>query len=127
MTDDLEPETAKARAYDIVLNGYELGSGSIRIHRSEIQSKVFETLGLTREEANEKFGHMLEAFRYGVPPHAGFAFGIDRVVMMLAGTENIRDVVAFPKTQSGIDPLSGAPTPVDPEQLKILGLRSLPS
>jgi len=122
-TDDLDPATAKARAYDIVLNGYELGSGSIRIHRPEIQSKVFETLGLTREEANEKFGHMLEAFRYGVPPHAGFAFGIDRVVMMLAGTENIRDVIAFPKTSSGLELLTGAPSEPTPDQLRQLGLR----
>jgi aspartyl-tRNA synthetase len=122
-TEDLDPATAKARAYDIVLNGYELGSGSIRIHRPEIQSKVFDVLGLSREEADEKFGHMLEAFRYGVPPHAGFAFGIDRVVMMLAGTENIRDVIAFPKTSSGQELLTGAPAGPAPEQLAQLGLR----
>jgi aspartyl-tRNA synthetase len=122
-TDDLDPATAKARAYDIVLNGYELGSGSIRIHRPDIQSKVFEILGLSLEEAGEKFGHMLEAFRYGVPPHAGFAFGIDRVVMMLAGTENIRDVIAFPKTSSGQELLTGAPSVPSPDQLDLLGLR----
>jgi aspartyl-tRNA synthetase len=122
-TEDLDPATAKARAYDIVLNGYELGSGSIRIHRPDIQSKVFDVLGLSREEADEKFGHMLEAFRYGVPPHAGFAFGIDRVVMMLAGTENIRDVIAFPKTSSGQELLTGAPSMPAPDQLAQLGLR----
>jgi aspartyl-tRNA synthetase len=122
-TEDLDPATAKARAYDIVLNGYELGSGSIRIHRPEIQSKVFEILGLSRQDADEKFGHMLEAFRYGVPPHAGFAFGIDRVVMMLAGTENIRDVIAFPKTSSGQELLTGAPSVPAPDQLGQLGLR----
>jgi aspartyl-tRNA synthetase len=122
-SDDLDPATAKARAYDIVLNGYELGSGSIRIHRPDVQSRVFEVLGLTREEAEEKFGHMLEAFRFGVPPHGGFAFGIDRVVMMLAGTDNIRDVIAFPKTTSGIEPLTGAPSEPSPEQLAQLGMR----
>jgi aspartyl-tRNA synthetase len=122
-TEDLDPATARARAYDIVLNGYELGSGSIRIHRPDIQSKVFAVLGLSQEEADEKFGHMLEAFRYGVPPHAGFAFGIDRVVMMLAGTENIRDVIAFPKTSSGQELLTGAPSVPAPDQLAQLGLR----
>ena len=122
-TDDLDPATAKARAYDIVLNGYELGSGSIRIHRPDIQSRVFDVLGLSREEAEEKFGHMLEAFRYGVPPHGGFAFGIDRVVMMLGGTENIRDVIAFPKTSSGQELLTGAPSVPSEEQLKLLGMR----
>jgi aspartyl-tRNA synthetase len=122
-TDDLEPASAKARAYDIVLNGYELGSGSIRIHRPEIQSKVFDVLGLSRAEAEEKFGHMLEAFRYGVPPHGGFAFGIDRVVMMLAGTDNIRDVIAFPKTSSGQELLTGAPSVPSQDQLDLLGIR----
>jgi aspartyl-tRNA synthetase len=122
-TDDLDPATAKARAYDIVLNGYELGSGSIRIHRPDIQSKVFDVLGLSRREAEEKFGHMLEAFRFGVPPHGGFAFGLDRVVMMLAGTENIRDVIAFPKTSSGQELLTGAPSTPSPDQLNLLGIR----
>jgi len=122
-TDDLDPATAKARAYDIVLNGFELGSGSIRIHRPDIQSKVFDTLGLSREDAEEKFGHMLEAFRYGVPPHAGFAFGLDRVVMMLAGTENIRDVIAFPKTSSGQELLTGAPSEPPPDLLELLGIK----
>ncbi|TMK96541.1 MAG: aspartate--tRNA ligase, partial [Actinobacteria bacterium] len=122
-TEDLDPARAKARAYDIVLNGYELGSGSIRIHRPDIQSKVFDVLGLSRAEAEEKFGHMLEAFRYGVPPHGGFAFGLDRVVMMLAGTENIRDVIAFPKTSSGQELLTGAPSVPSQDQLNLLGIR----
>jgi aspartyl-tRNA synthetase len=121
--DDLEPATAKARAYDIVLNGVELGSGSVRIHRSELQSRVFEVLGIGAEDALEKFGHMLQAFRYGVPPHAGFAFGLERVVMFLAGRDNIRDVIAFPKTSSGIEPLTGAPSEPSTEQLKLLGMR----
>ena len=120
---DLEPETAKARAYDIVLNGIELGSGSIRIHRPDLQAKVFDVMGIGPDEAEEKFGHMLQAFRYGVPPHAGFAFGLERVVMFLTGRENIRDVIAFPKTSSGIEPLTGAPSEPSKEQLDQLGLR----
>ena len=126
LTDDVDPATAKARAYDIVLNGFELGSGSIRIHRPDIQSKVFDVLGLSRDEAQEKFGHMLEAFRFGVPPHGGFAFGIDRVIMLLAGTENIRDVIPFPKTSSGQELLTGAPSEPSPDQLDLLGMRFLP-
>jgi aspartyl-tRNA synthetase len=122
-TDDLDPETSKARAYDIVLNGFELGSGSIRIHRPDLQRRVFDQLGISREEAEEKFGHMLEAFRYGVPPHGGFAFGLDRVVMLLAGRENIRDVIAFPKTASGTELLTGAPSEPSPDQLDLLGMR----
>ncbi len=123
LTDDLTPETAKARAYDIVLNGYELGSGSIRIHRPDLQRQVFEALGLTPEEIDEKFGHLLTAFRYGVPPHGGIAPGIDRLVMVLTGKDAIRDVIAFPKAQSGADPLTGAPAPVDDAQLRDLGIR----
>ena len=122
-TDDLDPATSKARAYDIVLNGFELGSGSIRIHRPDLQRRVFDQLGISREEAEEKFGHMLEAFRYGVPPHGGFAFGLDRVVMLLAGRENIRDVIAFPKTASGTELLTGAPSEPSPDQLDLLGMR----
>jgi aspartyl-tRNA synthetase len=122
-TDDLSPETAKARAYDVVLNGFELGGGSIRIHRPDVQRKVFDALGLTQEEAEEKFGFLLRAFRYGVPPHGGIALGLDRLVMLLAGRENIREVIAFPKTQSGQDPLTGAPGRVSEEQLRELGLR----
>jgi aspartyl-tRNA synthetase len=126
VTDDIDPQTAKARAYDVVLNGYELGSGSIRIHRPELQSRVFDQLGISREDAEEKFGHMLRAFRYGVPPHGGFAFGLDRVVMLLAGRDNIRDVIAFPKTGSGIEPLTGAPSEPSSEQLQQLAMRFAP-
>ena len=124
MTDDLEPETGKARAYDIVLNGVELGSGSIRIHDPEIQRRVFEKLGIGAEEAEDKFGFLLRAFRYGVPPHGGIAPGIDRIVMLLAGKDNIREVIAFPK-QSGNDPLTGAPSEVPDEQLQELGLQRI--
>ena len=116
----------RSQAYDLVLNGWELGSGSVRIHRSDIQRRIFELLGITEEEAQLKFGFLLEAFRYGAPPHAGFAFGIDRLVALLAGEENIREVIAFPKTQSGTDPLTSAPTPIDPDALNELGLRLLP-
>ena len=125
-TDDLAPETATARGYDVVLNGWELGGGSIRIHRPDLQRKVFEALGLTAEEAEEKFGFLLESFRYGVPPHGGIALGMDRLVMLLAGTDNIRDTIAFPKTQSGSDPLTGAPAAVAEVQLRELGLRLAP-
>jgi aspartyl-tRNA synthetase len=121
--EDLDPRTATARGYDLVLNGFELGGGSIRINRPETQRKVFEILGLSPDEISEKFGHMLEAFRYGAPPHGGVAFGWDRVVMLLADQEAITDVIAFPKTQSGSDPLTGAPAPVSDEQLRDLGLR----
>jgi len=124
---DGDPASVRASAYDLVLNGLELLSGSIRIHRPDIQLKVFDALGISPEDAEERFGFFLEAFRYGPPPHGGIGCGIDRVMMQMLGTDNIRDVVAFPKTQSGIDPLSGAPTSVDLEQLKILGLRPLPS
>jgi aspartyl-tRNA synthetase len=122
-TDDLAPETASARAYDVVLNGWELGGGSIRIHRPEVQRRVFDALGFPQEEARERFGFLLEAFRYGVPPHGGIAFGLDRLAMLLAGQENIREVIAFPKTQSGADLLTGAPGPVDETQLRDLGLQ----
>lgn len=123
LTEDLAPETAKARAYDIVLNGFELGSGSVRIHRPDLQRKVFEALGLSPDEIEEKFGHLITAFRYGVPPHAGIAPGIDRLVMVLTGKEAIRDVIAFPKAQSGFDPLTGAPASISDEQLRELGIR----
>jgi aspartyl-tRNA synthetase len=123
LTDDLSTETAKARAYDIVLNGVELASGSIRIHRPEIQRAVFEAVGLSTAEIDEKFGHMITAFGYGVPPHGGIAPGIDRLTMILLGRDSLRDVMAFPKGQSGFDPLTGAPAPVSDEQLRDLGLR----
>ena len=124
-SDDLGPETGLARAYDITLNGWELGSGSIRIHRPDVQRRIFEVLGIGREEAEERFGFLLRAFRYGVPPHGGIAPGLDRVVALLAGKDNIREVIAFPKTQSGQDPLTGAPSEVSPAQLRELGLRLL--
>ena len=116
----------RSQAYDLVLNGWELGSGSVRIHTSEVQSKIFETLGIEEDEAQEKFGFLLDAFRYGAPPHAGFAFGIDRLVAILSGEENIREVIAFPKTQSGADPLTNAPTQLENTHLEELGLRLVP-
>jgi aspartyl-tRNA synthetase len=122
-SDDLQPETATARAYDLTLNGWELGGGSIRIHRPDVQERVFGVLGLSHQEVVEKFGFLLEAFRYGVPPHGGIAFGLDRIAMLLAGKDTIRDVIAFPKTQSGIEPMTGAPAPPSLEQLEALGIR----
>jgi aspartyl-tRNA synthetase len=122
VSDDLDPETARGRSYDIVLNGVELCGGSIRIHDPLVQRKVFGVLGLSDEDVAAKFGHLLTAFRYGVPPHGGIAPGIDRIVMLLLGTENIREVMAFPKAQSGNDPLTGAPAPVTHEQLFELGI-----
>ncbi|MEY4131844.1 MAG: aspartate--tRNA ligase [Actinomycetota bacterium] len=116
----------RSQAYDLVLNGWELGSGSVRIHRADIQKQMFGLLGIDDETAKERFGFLLDAFRFGAPPHAGFAFGIDRLVALLAGEENIREVIAFPKTQSGSDPLTHAPSPVDPKYLDELGLRLLP-
>ncbi len=116
----------RSQAYDLVLNGWELGSGSVRIHRSDVQQRIFSLLGINAEEAQARFGFLLDAFRYGAPPHAGFAFGIDRLVALLVGEENIREVIAFPKTQSGTDPLTNAPTPIEPAYLAELGLRTLP-
>ena len=119
------PERATARAYDLVLNGYELGSGSIRLHRADEQRRVFAALGIDEREAQERFGFFLRGLDYGAPPHGGFAFGLDRLCMMLAGAGSIRDVIAFPKTQSGADPLTGAPTPATPAQLAEVHLRPL--
>jgi len=116
----------RSQAYDLVLNGWELGSGSVRIHQREVQEQIFAILGIGPAEAQAKFGFLLDAFRYGPPPHAGFAFGMDRLTAILAGEENIREVIAYPKTQSGADPLTGAPTPIDDRQLEELGLRVLP-
>jgi aspartyl-tRNA synthetase len=116
----------RSQAYDLVLNGWELGSGSVRIHRADVQRTVLRVLGIAEEQAQQRFGFLLDAFRYGAPPHAGFAIGIDRLVALLVGEENIREVIAFPKTQSGADPLTGAPTPIDPAHLAELGLRTLP-
>ena len=121
-----DPLSVRSLAYDLVLNGWELGSGSVRIHRADIQQRVFSLLGIGPDEAQARFGFLLDAFRYGAPPHAGFAFGIDRLAAILAGEDNIREVIAFPKTQSGADPLTGAPTPVDDAVLRELGLRVLP-
>jgi aspartyl-tRNA synthetase len=117
-----KPGEALANAYDIVCNGNEIGGGSIRIHRREMQQRVFDVLGVQRTEAEEKFGFLLEAFNYGPPPHGGIAFGLDRTVMLLAGRESIRDVIAFPKAASGFDPLTGAPTPITAVQRKEAGV-----
>ncbi|HVM05563.1 MAG TPA: aspartate--tRNA ligase [Acidimicrobiales bacterium] len=121
-----DPLSVRSQAYDLVLNGWELGSGSVRIHRRDVQERVLGLLGIGPEEAQARFGFLLDAFRYGAPPHAGFAFGIDRLVALLAGEENIREVIAFPKTQSGADPLTGAPTALADAQLSELGIRLLP-
>ncbi len=123
-TGDLnDPGSLTSRAYDLVLDGAEIGGGSIRIHQREVQQRVFELLGISSEEAQVRFGFLLDALRYGAPPHGGIAMGIDRIAAALAGTESIRDVIAFPKAASGADPLTGAPAPVDPGQLRELGLR----
>jgi aspartyl-tRNA synthetase len=118
-----DPLSVRSQSYDLVLNGWELGSGSVRIHRPDIQRRIFALLGIDAAEAQKRFGFLLDAFRFGAPPHAGFAFGIDRLVAVLAGEENIREVIAFPKTQSGSDPLTDAPLPIDAVQLRDLGLQ----
>jgi aspartyl-tRNA synthetase len=119
---EADPLSVRSLAYDLVLNGVELGSGSVRIHDPELQQRVFSLLGIEPEEAQERFGFLLDAFRYGAPPHAGFAVGLDRLAMILTGETSIREVIAFPKTQSGGDPLTGAPAPVDAHQLRQLGI-----
>jgi aspartyl-tRNA synthetase len=122
---EADPLSVRSQAYDLVCNGWELGSGSVRIHRPDIQQRVFSLIGLEPEEAQARFGFLLDAFRYGAPPHAGFAVGIDRFVAILAGEDNIREVIAFPKTQSGSDPLTNAPSSIDTTHLRDLGLRLL--
>ena len=119
---DSDPGSVRAQAYDIVLNGCEMGGGSIRIHMDDIQEKMLEVLGFTPEQANEQFGFLLTAFKYGVPPHAGLAYGLDRMIMLFSGADSIRDVIAFPKVKDASDLMMSAPSPVDPKQLKELGL-----
>ncbi|MGT2460737.1 aspartate--tRNA ligase [Sinomonas atrocyanea] len=125
-TFDTDPGEALAYAYDIVCNGNEIGGGSIRIHRRDIQERVFKVMGIGAEEAQEKFGFLLEGFKYGAPPHGGIAFGWDRVVALLAGVDSIREVIAFPKTGGGFDPLTAAPAPITPEQRKEAGVDAKP-
>ena len=123
---ETDPASVRSQAYDLVLNGWELGSGSIRIHRADIQARMFKAMGISDEDAQEKFGFLMGAFTYGAPPHGGFAVGMERLIAILAGEDNIREVIAFPKTQSGFDPLTGAPTPIPEKQLQELGIRVLP-
>jgi len=123
---DKDPGNALAWAYDIVCNGNEIGGGSIRIHREDIQKRVFEVMGIGAEEADEKFGFLLEAFKYGAPPHGGIAFGWDRIVALLAASDSIRDVIAFPKSGGGYDPLTQAPAPISPAQRKEAGVDAKP-
>ena len=125
-TFDKDPANALAYAYDIVLNGNEIGGGSIRIHDRKMQARVFDTIGLSKAEAESKFGFLLEAFNYGPPPHGGIALGLDRLCALLAGAESIREVIAFPKTASGGDPLTGAPTPITAPQRKEAGVDFVP-
>ena len=119
-----DPGSVRARAYDIVMDGVELGGGSIRINDSVLQRRMFAALGIGEDEANARFGFLLEAFRYGVPPHGGIALGLDRIVMLMAGRDSIRDVIAFPKTTSGSCLLTGAPANVDLAQLGELGIKN---
>jgi aspartyl-tRNA synthetase len=126
-TFDTDPGAALAYAYDMVCNGNEIGGGSIRIHRRDVQERVFAVMGLSQEQAQEKFGFLLDAFQFGAPPHGGIAFGWDRIVMLLGGYESIRDVIAFPKSGGGYDPLTDAPAPITPEQRKEAGVDAAPA
>ena len=126
-TFDTDPGSALAYAYDIVCNGNEIGGGSIRIHRRDVQERVFSVMGLSPEEAQTKFGFLLDAFKYGAPPHGGIAFGWDRVCALLSGAESMREVVAFPKTGGGYDPLTAAPAPITAAQRKEAGVDFTPS
>ena len=119
---DSDPEAVLAYAYDIVINGYEAGGGTLRIYDHDVQWKIFNLLGLSDEEVGRKFGWFIDAFSYGAPPHGGLAFGLERLTMILTGTDNIRDVIAFPKNLSAVDPLSKAPQGVDQDQLDVLGI-----
>jgi aspartyl-tRNA synthetase len=120
---DQDPPNARAYAYDLIGNGNELGGGSFRMHEAELQSRVFDVLQLTPEEQRAKFGFLLDALAMGAPPHGGIAFGIDRMMMVLAREPNLRDVIAFPKNQAGVDPMSGAPSEIEEEQLRELGIQ----
>jgi aspartyl-tRNA synthetase len=126
-TFDTDPGSALAYAYDIVCNGNEIGGGSIRIHSQDVQQRVFEVMGIGAEEAQEKFGFLLDAFQFGAPPHGGIAFGWDRIVALLAGEDSIREVIAFPKTGNGYDPLTAAPAPITPQQRKEAGVDAKPA
>ena len=120
---DSEPSEVRSRAYDLVLNGYEVGGGSIRIHNRELQQKMFALLDINEKEAEKRFGFLLDAFRYGAPPHGGIAFGVDRLIMILAGGSSLREVIAFPKNQKAQNLMDGSPDYVDPEQLDELHIR----
>jgi aspartyl-tRNA synthetase len=125
-TFDTDPGNALANAYDIVCNGNEIGGGSIRIHRRDVQERVFAMMGIDHDEAQDKFGFLLDAFTFGAPPHGGIAFGWDRITALLAGTDSIREVIAFPKSGGGVDPLTDAPAPITPQQRKESGIDAKP-
>jgi aspartyl-tRNA synthetase len=125
-TFDTDPGSALAYAYDVVCNGNEIGGGSLRIHRRDVQERVFAVMGLSEDDSREKFGFLLDAFAFGAPPHGGIAFGWDRICALLSGTESIRDVIAFPKTGGGFDPLTSAPAPITAAQRKEAGIDAVP-